>query len=125
MQEIELPEPLPIVNNGVASPYSASVHVDHEFIAEPNLTRSKEAFKLLHEFRKNQITQLGLHLRGELLVQVEFFDDQIEVKHKGIADSFCHTVVKTWVNMKWFVRLFNLLDPPVQAVHFGFDKGIK
>jgi hypothetical protein len=68
------------------------------------------------------LNQLSLHLGSEVLVELELFDDQVEVVHESLFDVFPDVVVESGLDMVWFVRLLNLLDPHIQRIQLLFDQ---
>lgn len=68
------------------------------------------------------LDQVGLHLWGDLLVELELFDDQVEIIEEGLFDILSDIVVESWLDMERLVGLFDLLDPHIQGVKLLFNE---
>ena len=83
----------------------AAVHLNDEFVREPSLTLFKEVvegpLKLLEH--PSVLNQVRLHLRSDLLVELELLDDQVKVVQEGLLDVFSDVVVQGWLDVEWFV----------------------
>ena len=101
-----------------------AVHAYNQFIGETSLTFIKEmveSFLKLSEY-SGTLNQVSLHFWCHLLVELEFFNNQVEIEVKGLLNVLSDIIVQSWLNMEWFVRLLNLFDPHVQRVKFFFDQ---
>jgi len=80
----------------------------------------ERAFKFLKD--SSVLDQVSLHLRSDLLVELELFDDQVEIVEEGLLDILSDIIVKRWLNMERLVGLFDLLDPHIQGVKLLFNE---
>ena len=71
------------------------------------------------------LNQVSLHLWSDLLVELEFFNDQVEIVEESLFDIFSNVVVQSGLDMVRLVRFLNLLDPHVQRVELFFNQIIK
>ena len=71
------------------------------------------------------LNQIGLHLWSDLLVELEFFDDEVEVVAERLLNILSDIIIQRWLNMIWLVRLFDFFDPHVEGVQFLLNKVIK
>lgn len=83
----------------------------------------ERAFKFLKD--SSVLDQVSLHLRSDLLVELELFDDQVEIVEEGLLDILSDIIVKRWLNMERLVGLFDLLDPHIQGVKLLFNEIIE
>lgn len=66
-----------------------------------------------------------MHLWGDLLVELELFDNKVEIVQESLFDVLSDIIIKSWLNMERLVRLFDLLDPHVKRVKFLFNQIIE
>jgi hypothetical protein len=66
-----------------------------------------------------------LHLWGDLLVELELFDNQVEIVQESLFDILSDIIIKSWLNMERLIRLFDLLNPHVKRVKFFVDQILK
>jgi hypothetical protein len=74
----------------------AGVHVNDELVGEAFLTRVKEVLEVVFEVLEKKANEFGLHCVGELFVEFELLDDQVEVKAEGIVDVASDVPVEAW-----------------------------
>ena len=74
----------------------AAEHVDDELVGEAALTLVEEvvegALELLED--ASVLDEVSLHLGSDLLVEVEFLDDQVEIIQEGLLDILPDIVVE-------------------------------
>ena len=80
----------------------------------------ERALKFLKD--SSVLDQVSLHLWSDLLVELELFDDQVEIVEEGLLDILSDIIVKRWLNMERLVGLFDLLDPHIQGVKLLFNE---
>ena len=107
--------------------HDSAEHIDDELVDESSLAVIKEMIERLLKFLEDPsiLDNLRLHQWGDLLVELEFLDHQVEIVKESLLNVSPDVVVKSWLNVIWFVRLLNLLDPHVERVKFFFDKSLK
>jgi hypothetical protein len=44
-----------------------------------------------------------LHLWGDLLIELELFNNQVEIIEESLFDVLSDIVVQSWLNMEWLV----------------------
>ena len=59
-----------------------------------------------------------MHLWGDLLIELELFDDEVEIVQKSLFNILSDVVIESWLDMERLVRLLNLLDPHIERVKF-------
>ena len=86
------------------------VEGDNELIRETPLTFIEEAIKRLLKLVEclRLLNQPSLHFWCDLLVEREFFDQQIKVLLECLLNVEPDIVVKDRLDMEWFVRFFYL-----------------
>ena len=93
-------------------------HRDYKFISKALFTLVKEmvesALKLPEDSRG--LNQICLHFRSDLMVKVEFFNDEVEIVHESLLDVFSDVVIKRGLDVVGTIALLDLLDPHVKAV---------
>lgn len=106
---------------------NATKHVDDELVGEAALTLVKEmiewAFKFLEHSRI--LNQVSLHLGCDLLIEVEFLNNKIEIVKESLLNIFPNIVVECWLDMERLVWLLNFLDPHVQWVELLLNQVIE
>lgn len=55
-----------------------------------------------------------MHLWGDLLIELELFDDEVEIVQKSLFNILSDVVIESWLDMERLVRLLNLLDPHIE-----------
>jgi len=99
-----------------AGSVDSAVHCDDEFIREASLAFFEEVVERSFEFFENSgvLNKVSLHLWGDLLIKLEFFDDKIEIVQESLLNILSDIVVECWLDVEWLVRLLDLLDPHVK-----------
>jgi len=59
------------------------------------------------------------------LIELELFNDQVEIVQEGLFDVSSDVVVKSWLDVVGFIGLLNFLDPHVKRVKLLFNKVVK
>lgn len=102
-------------------------HINDKFICETTLTLIKEmierSFKLLEY--PGILNKIRLHLRCDLLVEVEFLDDQVEIVEECLLNIFTNVIIECRLNVEWFVWFLNLLNPHVEWIQLLLNEIIK
>lgn len=71
-----------------------SVEFDDKLVAEADLARVEEVLEISDEPTEQLLDELGLHLRGKLLVKRELFDDQVEIVMERVGDCMLDILVQ-------------------------------
>lgn len=66
-----------------------------------------------------------MDLRWELIVEVKFFDDQVEIVDKGVLDKFFDRVVELVGDLFFRVTIFKSKEPKVKLFHSCIDKRLE
>jgi hypothetical protein len=92
--------------------------VDDEFVDEATLAFIKEVVERLLEVLEDArvLYQIRLHLGRDLMIEIELFDDQVEIVQEGLLDVLADVIVQRRLDVERSVRLLNLLDPHIQLV---------
>lgn len=100
-----------------------AVHLDDQFVGEAALALLKEVIKRSLELFEHPgvLDEVSLHLGSDLLIELEFFNDKIEIIEEGLLNILSNIIVKRWLDVEWLVGLFNFLDPHVKGVKFFFN----
>lgn len=64
----------------------------------------------------NILNEVCLHLRSNLLIELKFFNYEVEVKHKGLFNVLADVSVERGLDVVALIALLNFLDPHVQSV---------
>ena len=125
--EEELLDVALVADDSLAGSVDSAVHVDNELVGETSLALIEKVVERLFEFLEHSgiLNQVSLHLWRDLLIELEFFNDQVEIIHEGLFDVLSDIVVKSWLDMEWLVGLFNLLDPHVELIQFLLNQIIE
>jgi hypothetical protein len=116
-----------VADDSLAGSIDSAVHVDNELVGEASLALIEKVVEGLFEFLEHSgiLNQVSLHLWRDLLIELEFFNDQVEIIHESLFDVLSDVVVKSWLDMEWLVGLFNLLDPHVELIQFLLNQVIE
>ena len=89
--------------------------MDTQFVREATLTLLEEVVEGSLEFFEHTsiLDEVSLHFRSNLLIELEFFNNKVEIIQKSLLDIFSDVVVKSRLNMERLVRFFNFLNPHV------------
>jgi len=125
--EEELLDVALVADDSLAGSIDSAVHVDDELVGEASLALIEKVVEGLFEFLEHSgiLNQVSLHLWRDLLIELEFFNDQVEIIHESLFDVLSDVVVKSWLDMEWLVGLFNLLDPHVELIQFLLNQVIE
>lgn len=93
--------------------YSA-VHVDDKFIGEAPLAVFKKVSEVYLKVFENCVHHVCLHFRRDLLIEVEFFNNQVEIVQESVLHVLLNITVEVWRYIIRFVRLFDLFNPDVK-----------
>lgn len=77
------------------------------------------------EILKNSLHDLSLHFWRDLLIEIELFNDQVEVVHECIMHILLNIAVKIRGDIVWFIRPFYLFDPNVEQTQLFIDKTLE
>jgi hypothetical protein len=116
-----------ITNNNLAWNVDPAEHVDDQIVGEAALALFKEVVKRLLKVPESSgaLDQFGLHLGGDLLVELEFFDHEVEVIQESLLDIFPNVIVQCRLNVVRFVGFLDFLDPHIQRVQLFFDQVVE
>lgn len=80
-------------------------HVDDDFIREASLTFFEEMRKVLFEFLKclSHLNDFSLHSWSDLLVELEFFNQKVEIILISLLNVLSDVVVELWLHVKRLV----------------------
>ena len=105
----------------------AAEHVDDEFVGEAALTLVEEvvegALELLED--AGVLDEVSLHLGSDLLVEVEFLNDEVEIIQEGLLDILPDIVVECGLYVERLIWLLDFLNPHVQRVQLLLDEIVK
>ena len=104
-----------VADDGLTRGVKPTEHVDDQLVGEASLALVEEMVERFLELLENSrvLDKLRLHLRGDLLIENELLDNEVEIVHEGLLNILTDVIVQSWLNMEWLVRLFNLLNPHV------------
>lgn len=91
-----------IGDDGLAMGEQSAEHLDDQLVGEASLALVEEVLEMLFEVIESlgQFDELRLHLWGDLLVEVELFNDQIEVVLVGLLNVLSDVIVELWLQME-------------------------
>ena len=114
-------------NDGLSWGVDSAVHSNDELIGESSLTFFEEMIEASLKLFENSgvLDEIGLHFWSDLLIELELFNNQVKIIKESLLDVFSDVVIKSWLNMEWFIGLLNFLDPHVQGVKLLFDEIIE
>jgi hypothetical protein len=107
-----------VADDSLTGGIDSAVHVDNELVGETSLALIEKVVERLFEFLEHSsiLNQVSLHLWRDLLIELEFFNDQVEIIHESLFDVLSDIVVESWLDVERLVGLFNLLDPHVKLI---------
>ena len=92
-------------DDGLARCVDTAVHADDELVGESSLALLEEmvegSFKLLED--SGVLNKISLHLWGDLLIELEFLDDEVEIVEESLLDVLSDVVVERRLNMEGLV----------------------
>ena len=105
-----------VVNNWHIVQVEPTKHGDDQVISESSLAFVKEMTKRPLKISKSlsALDQFSLHFWSDLLVELELFDYQVKVIHKGIFNVLSNVIIQVRLDMHFAVRLLQFLDPDVE-----------
>jgi hypothetical protein len=121
LDEIKLAELLSIGDYSGIRLINPSKHVYDELINETALTVLKEVSELCLEVLENCTYDLCLHFWWDLLIEVEFFNNQIEVVQEGIVNKLLNVAIQIRRDVVRLVGSFYFLDPNVEHAELFID----
>ena len=68
----------------------AREHLDYQLVAEALLAEVEGVREALQHVLKEELDELGLHLGRQLLVEVEFLHDHVEVVAERLFETLVH-----------------------------------
>ena len=82
--EEELLDVALVADDSLAGSIDSAVHVDDELVGEASLALIEKVVEGLFEFLEHSgiLNQVSLHLWRDLLIELEFFNDQVEIIHE-------------------------------------------
>ena len=103
-------------NNYFAWGVDSAVHCDDQLIGEASLAFFEEVVERSFELFEHPgvLNEVSLHLWGDLLIELELFDDKVEIVQESLFNILSDVVVESWLDMERLVRLLNLLDPHIE-----------
>ena len=111
-------------NDNLAVLKEFAEQVDDKFVGEAPLAILEEVVEVLLKLGEgiSQFDKTGLHFRGDLLIEVEFLNDEVKVIPVGLLDVFSDVVVQVWLQVERVVRFLDLFDPHIKCVKFLLDE---
>jgi len=94
-----------VTDDSLAWSIDSAVHTNDKLIGETSFTLLKEMIERFLEFLEDTsvLNQVSLHLWGDLLIELELFDDQVEIIKESLFDVLSDIVVQSWLDMEWLV----------------------
>ena len=99
LNKVDLPEFLSIVNDSRIRLVYPSEHIDNQLIYEASLAVFEEMSELQLKLFENSAYNLGLHLGRDLLIEVEFLYNQVEIMQEGVM----YELLDVTVQVRWDV----------------------
>jgi hypothetical protein len=59
------------------------------------------------------LDEICLHFWCYLLIELELFDDQIEIVKECLLYIFSNVIIESRLDVEWLVRLFNFFYPHI------------
>ena len=78
----------------------ARIHADDQLVGEATLTLAEEVIEGLLEFTEGTraLDDFRLHLRRQLVVEVELLDDHVKIVLEGCLDVFLDVAIEPWLD---------------------------
>ena len=77
------------------------------------------------EVLEDSVHNLRLHFWWNLLIEIEFLNNEVKVVHKCIMHVLFNIGVQVRRYIVWLVRSLNLLDPYVEQTQFLIDEALE
>jgi hypothetical protein len=100
-------------------------HVNDKLVDEPTFAVLKEVAELNLKVFEDCVHDFSLHLGRDLLIEVEFFDYQVEVMKECILHILLYLAVKVRRDVVGLIRALNFLDPDVKHAQLFVNKALK
>ena len=62
------------------------------------------------------LDKFSLHFWSNLLEEWELLNNKIEIIKESLFNVFSDIIIESWLNMEWFVRFLNFLNPHIEWV---------
>ena len=96
----------------------STVHGDDKLVGESSLAFLEEmvegSLELLED--SSVLDKVSLHLWGNLLVELELFDDQVEIVQEGLLNILSNVIIQGWLDMERLIGLLDFLNPHVKGI---------
>jgi hypothetical protein len=114
-------------DDDLAGSVDSAVHCDDKLIGETSLAFLEEVVEGSFELFEHPgvLNEIGLHFWGNLLIELELFNDKVKIVQESLLNILSDIVVECWLNMERLVGLLNLLDPHVEGVKLLFNEVIE
>lgn len=116
-----------VADNSLARGVNSAVHADDQLVRETSFALLEEMVERSLELFKDSriLDKISLHLGGDLLIELELLNDQVEIIKESLFNVLSDIVIKRGLNMKRLVGLLNLLDPHVERIKLLLDEIVK
>ena len=94
-----------VADNALARRRDTAIHLYDQFVREATLAFLEEMVERSLEFFEHTcvLDQIGLHLGGNLLIELELINDEVEIIEESLFNIFSNIVVKSRLNVEWLV----------------------
>jgi len=116
-----------VTDNSLAWSVNSAVHADNKLIGKTSLAFLEEMVEGSLELLEHSgiLDEISLHLGGNLLVELELLDNQVEIIEEGLLNVLSDIVIEGGLNMERLVGFLNLLDPHVERIQLLFNQIIE
>jgi len=77
------------------------------------------------EFLENCTNYFSLHLWRYLLIEIELFNDQVEIVQESIMHKLLNITVQIRRYVVWFIRPLYFLDPYIEHAQLFINQALK
>jgi len=92
-------------NDNFTRSVNSAVHSNDQLISEASLAFFEEVVEGSFEFLKDSsvLDEVGLHFWSDLLIELELFNNQVEIVEEGLLYVLSDIIVQGRLDMEWLV----------------------
>lgn len=114
-----------MLHNGLAGLVDTTVHVNDQLILEANVGVEEEVVEVLLEATEEWLAYLVLDGCWQLVVEWEFFDDEVEIVNESILNELFNRVIKLIRYLFFLVAVLKPQKPEIKLLHPRIDQGFE
>ena len=94
-----------VTNDTLSWGRNTAIHLNNQLVSEATLALLEEMVEGSLELFEDAsvLDQICLHLWSNLLIELEFFDNEVEIVEECLLNVLSDIVIECWLNMEWLV----------------------